>query len=61
MSSALYFKKFFYDQPPKDPSIMAGGYDPEQYQRDVVRMRIIRSQQLHQIKVGIVTLDLYKM
>lgn len=35
---------------------MAGGYEPEQYQRDVVRMRIIRSQQLHQIQVGIVIL-----
>ncbi|CAH2108330.1 unnamed protein product [Euphydryas editha] len=37
-------------KPPKDPSVMAGGYEPEQYQRDVVRMRIIRSQQLQQIK-----------
>ncbi|CAH0714428.1 unnamed protein product, partial [Brenthis ino] len=39
----------FY-QPAKNPSIMAGGYEPEQYQRDVVRLRIIRSQQLQQIK-----------
>lgn len=30
---------------------MAGGYEPEQYQRDVVRLRIIRSQQEQQIKV----------
>ncbi|KAM3964257.1 cilia- and flagella-associated protein 44 [Aphomia sociella] len=35
---------------PKDPSIMIGGYNPEQYRRDVVRLRIIRSQQLEQIK-----------
>ncbi|XP_052739568.1 cilia- and flagella-associated protein 44 [Bicyclus anynana] len=35
---------------PKDPSIMAGGYEPKQYQRDVVRLRIIRSQQQQQIK-----------
>ncbi|KAL0880918.1 hypothetical protein ABMA27_002088 [Loxostege sticticalis] len=37
-------------QPPKDPSQMTGGYTPEQYQRDVVRLRIVRAQQLQQIK-----------
>ncbi|CAH2265748.1 jg7937 [Pararge aegeria aegeria] len=37
-------------KPPKDPSKMAGGYEPEHYQRDVVRLRIIRLQQLQQIK-----------
>lgn len=30
---------------------MAGSYQPEQYQRDVVRLRIVRAQQLQQIKV----------
>ncbi|XP_072939178.1 cilia- and flagella-associated protein 44 [Epargyreus clarus] len=35
---------------PKDPSVMAGAYEPEQYQRDVVRLRIVRAQQLQQIK-----------
>ncbi|CAG4986746.1 unnamed protein product [Parnassius apollo] len=34
----------------KDPTVMAGGYEPEQYKRDVVRLRIIRSQQLQQIE-----------
>ncbi|XP_059046371.1 cilia- and flagella-associated protein 44 isoform X2 [Achroia grisella] len=37
-------------KPPKNPSVMVGGYIPEQYQRDVVRLRIIRSQQMQQIK-----------
>ncbi|XP_045768159.1 cilia- and flagella-associated protein 44 isoform X2 [Maniola jurtina] len=37
-------------KPTKDPSKMAGGYEPEQYRRDVVRLRIIRSQQEQQIK-----------
>ncbi|XP_045494848.1 cilia- and flagella-associated protein 44 [Colias croceus] len=37
-------------KPQKDPSVMAGGYEQEQYQRDVVRLRIIRSQQEQQIK-----------
>ncbi|XP_013136912.1 PREDICTED: cilia- and flagella-associated protein 44 [Papilio polytes] len=36
-------------KPCKDPNIMVGSYEPEQYQRDVVRLRIVRSQQLHQI------------
>lgn len=30
---------------------MAGGYQPEQYHRDVVRLRIVRSQQLQHIEV----------
>ncbi|XP_026491825.2 cilia- and flagella-associated protein 44 [Vanessa tameamea] len=34
----------------KDWTIMAGGYEPEQYQRDVIRLRIIRSQQWQQIQ-----------
>ncbi|XP_068632653.1 cilia- and flagella-associated protein 44 [Battus philenor] len=38
-------------KPLKDPNIMAGSYEPEQYKRDVVRLRIIRSQQLYQISV----------
>ncbi|XP_052756190.1 cilia- and flagella-associated protein 44 [Galleria mellonella] len=37
-------------KPQKNPSVMVGGYNPEQYQRDVVRLRIIRSQQMQQIK-----------
>ncbi|XP_030032146.1 cilia- and flagella-associated protein 44 isoform X2 [Manduca sexta] len=38
-------------KPAKDPSEMAGSYKPQQYQRDVVRLRIIRSQQLQQIQM----------
>ncbi|CAK1600977.1 unnamed protein product [Parnassius mnemosyne] len=34
----------------KEPTVMAGGYEPEEYKRDVVRLRIIRSQQLQQIE-----------
>ncbi|CAH2076498.1 unnamed protein product, partial [Iphiclides podalirius] len=34
----------------KEPNVMAGGYEPEQYKRDVVRLRIIRTQQLQQIE-----------
>lgn len=30
---------------------MAGGYDPEQFQRDVMRLLIVRQQQKQQIKV----------
>ncbi|CAF4862679.1 unnamed protein product [Pieris macdunnoughi] len=37
-------------KPKKDPSVMVGGYEQDQYQRDVVRLRIVRSQQTHQIK-----------
>ncbi|XP_075974116.1 cilia- and flagella-associated protein 44 [Anticarsia gemmatalis] len=35
---------------PKDPGKMAGGYDPEDYERDVMRLRIVRAQQKHQIQ-----------
>ncbi|RVE42054.1 hypothetical protein evm_013296 [Chilo suppressalis] len=34
----------------KDVIFNVGGYEPEQYQRDVVRLRIVRAQQLQQIK-----------
>ncbi|KAI5642684.1 hypothetical protein NE865_05210 [Phthorimaea operculella] len=37
-------------KPKKDPTIMCGCYEIEHYQRDVVRLRIVRSQQLQQIK-----------
>ncbi|CAG9785673.1 unnamed protein product [Diatraea saccharalis] len=37
-------------KPQKDPMVSVGGYEPEQYQRDVVRLRIVRAQQLQQIK-----------
>lgn len=30
---------------------MPGGYKPEQYQRDVVRLRIVRAQQRQYIEV----------
>lgn len=32
---------------------MVGGYKPSQYQRDVVRLHIIRSQQNQQIAVSV--------
>ncbi|XP_053613001.1 cilia- and flagella-associated protein 44 [Plodia interpunctella] len=34
----------------KDPTIMPGDYSPDQYQRDVVRLRIVRFQQRETIK-----------
>ncbi|XP_049868169.1 cilia- and flagella-associated protein 44 [Pectinophora gossypiella] len=37
-------------KPCKDPSIMYGAYNLQHYSRDVVRLRIVRSQQLQQIK-----------
>lgn len=32
---------------------MPGGYDINQYTRDVVRLKIVRQQQMYQITVGI--------
>lgn len=35
----------------KDPDHAVGPYTAAQYRRDVVRLRIVRAQQLYQIKV----------
>lgn len=51
---AIFLRYFVFSQPAKDPSIMAGDYQPEQYHRDVVRLRIVRAQQLQQIKVCVI-------
>ncbi|CAG9578714.1 unnamed protein product [Danaus chrysippus] len=38
-------------KPHKDPTVMPGAYEPAQYHRDVIRLRIISAQQQEQIKV----------
>ncbi|XP_063361265.1 cilia- and flagella-associated protein 44 [Cydia amplana] len=39
-----------YQKPPRGAGQMAGDYEPGVYQRDVVRLRIVRAQQLEQIQ-----------